>query len=165
MLLFELFLKSHYSTASCTMHTSAFKVKTMSLLKMNIYLMGPLLSCSMYMKFFHFSLSISIILTVSRSSEQVWRDLPQIRCRHQRDREVDQQPAALQTVRLRGAHHLGRDHGPRGGQEEASRGQDPGILLLNIVMKQQQRPPLSSCNTMACFTRRNIIEKRVLFQK
>merc|ERR550525_410483 len=55
--------------------------------------------------------------------------------RHQRDREVDKQPPALQTVRVRGVDHLRGHHGPRGGQEEASRREDPGILLLNLVMK------------------------------
>ena len=48
---------------------------------------------------------------------------------------MDQQPPALQTVRARGADHLRGHHGPRGGQEEASGRKDPGILLLNLVMK------------------------------
>ena len=48
---------------------------------------------------------------------------------------MDKQPPALQTVRVRGVDHLRGHHGPRGGQEEASRREDPGILLLNLVMK------------------------------
>ena len=58
------------------------------------------------------------------------RDLPQVRHRHRGHREVDQQPPALKTVRVRGADHLRGHHGPRGGQEEASGRKDPGILLL-----------------------------------
>ena len=59
----------------------------------------------------------------------------QVRHWHQWDREVDQQPPSLQTVRTCGTDHLRGNHGPRGGQEEALGRKDPGILLLNVVMK------------------------------
>ena len=59
----------------------------------------------------------------------------QVRHWHQWDREVDKQPPSLQTVRTRGADHLRGNHGPWGGQEEALGRKDPGILLLNVVMK------------------------------
>ena len=43
---------------------------------------------------------------------------------------MDQQPPALQAVWIRSVDHFRRHHGPRGGQEEAPRRKDPGILLL-----------------------------------
>merc|ERR1711971_443296 len=66
--------------------------------------------------------------------QQVRGDLSQVRCCHRRDREVDQQPPALQTVWLCGADHLRRHHGPRGGQKGASWRKDPGILLPNTTL-------------------------------
>merc|ERR1719222_41379 len=86
-----------------------------------------------------------------RAPQQVWCDLTQVRCCHRRHREVDKQPPALQTVRARGADHLRGHHGPRGGQEEASRRKDPGILLLNLVMKPIELTHKLNLNHMLLF--------------
>merc|ERR1719510_816304 len=69
--------------------------------------------------------------STDRKTQQVRGHLSQVRCGHQRDRKVDKQPTAQQTVRVRRPHHLRGYHGPRGGQEEAPGREDPWFFLLN----------------------------------